>query len=84
MEPERKSNKKRRPKGGAKHQPGRGHDRKSGPGRKGRFSRRAAKRRQQEEDEARKAWGKWDALTDEVKRLLGSAEQPTMPRPRDG
>jgi hypothetical protein len=78
-----KPEKKRGPKGGIKHQPGRGHARKSAPAKKKRFARRTAKKRRQEEEEARKAWAEWDALSDDVKRLLGPAGQPKMPRPKD-
>ncbi len=74
---------KRGPKGGKKHRPGRGHDRKSGRSKKRRFSRKATKKRQQEEEEAKKAWEAWDRLSDDVKRLLGPAGQPPMPRSRD-
>jgi hypothetical protein len=82
--PENQPPKKRGPKGGIKHQPGRGHDRKSGRAKKKRFSRRAAKKRQQEDEDARKAWAEWDRLTEDVKRLLGPAGEPTVPRPSDG
>ena len=78
-----KREKKRGPRGGIKHQSGRGHDRKSAPKRKKRFTRKAAKKLQQREKDARKAWTDWDALPDDVKRLLGPAGQPTMPRPND-
>lgn len=83
MAEEEKPPKKRGPRGGIKHQPGKGHDRKSGPTKKQRFARKAAKKRQQQEEEARKAWEEWDNLPDEVKRLLGPAGQPKMPRPSD-
>jgi hypothetical protein len=76
--------KKRGPKGGIKHQPGRGHDRKSGRARKKRFVRKAARKRQQQEADARKAWEEWDRLPDDVKRLLGPAGEPNVPRPSDG
>jgi hypothetical protein len=70
--------KKKGSRGGVKHQPGRGHDTKSGPQRKKRFARKAAKK-----ETARKAWEKWDRLPDEVKKALGSAGQPKVPRPKD-
>lgn len=73
--------KKRGPKGGIKHQPGRGHDRKSSPSKKKRFARRAAQKRQEQEEDARKAWSEWDALPEEVKRLLGPTAAPRTPRP---
>lgn len=72
---------KRGPKGGVPHQPGRGHDRKSAPEKKKRFARKAAKKRQQLREAAKKAWTEWDRLPDDVKRLLGPAGQPPMPRP---
>ena len=74
---------KRGPKGGKKHQPGRGHDRESSAPKKRRFARKAAKKSQQQDDDARKAWEEWDKLPDDVKRLLGPSGEPKMPRPRD-
>jgi hypothetical protein len=75
--------KKKGPRGGVPHQPGRGHDRKSAPGKKKRFARKVAAKREQEEEEARRAWAAWDALPDATKKLLGPAGQPQMPRPKD-
>ena len=74
---------KRGPKGGKKHQPGRGHDRKSTGSKKKRFIRKAAKQRRQLNEESREAWAEWDALPPEVKKLLGPAGQPSVPRPFD-
>ena len=74
---------KRGPKGGKRHQPGHGHDRKSSGPKKKRFARKVAKKGRQQDQDARKAWEAWDKLPDNVKRLLGPAGQPTMPRPRD-
>jgi hypothetical protein len=76
--------KKRGPKRAIKHTPGRDHDRKSAHNRKKRFARKAAKKRQQKQAVARRAWKEWDALPDDVKRLLGPAAQPKMPRPTNG
>lgn len=73
----------RGPKGGVKHQPGYGHDRKSARAKKKRFARKAARKRQQQDEEARKTWEEWDKLPEEVKRLLGPTGQPSMPRPDD-
>jgi hypothetical protein len=81
---EEKPKKKRGPKGGIKHQPGRGHDRKSTPKKKKRFVQKVARKRRQQDEEARKAWKEWDALPDDVKRLLGPSGQPKMSRPDDG
>ena len=81
MDSEEKPAKKRGPKGGIKHNPGQGHDRKSDPVKKKRFSKKAVKKRLEQEEEARKAWAEWDQLADDVKRLLGPTGQPKMPRP---
>lgn len=75
--------KKRGPKGGVKHQPGRGHQRKSGPARKKRFARKALRKRRVREEATRKQWEEWDALPEDVKKLLGPAAAPRVPRPRD-
>lgn len=83
MAAEGKREKKRGPKGGIKQQSRRDHDRKSAPKKKKRFARKAAQKHQQKDDDAKKAWRAWDALPDDVKRLLGPAGQPTIPRPSD-
>lgn len=75
--------KKRGPKGGIKHQPGRGHDRKSTGVKKKRFVKKAAKKRRNEADEARAAWAEWDKLSEDAKKLLGPTQQPKMSRPDD-
>jgi hypothetical protein len=77
----RKPGKKRGPKGGIKHQPGRSHDWKSLRAKKKRFKRKAVRKREEEEEAARKAWAEWDALSDDAKRLLGPTRRPKMPRP---
>jgi hypothetical protein len=41
----------RGPKGGKKHQPGRGHDRKSEPSKQKRFAKRADQKRREHEEE---------------------------------
>jgi hypothetical protein len=74
--------KKRGPKGGIKHQPGRGHDAKSLPIKKKRFAKQAKKKRQREEEEARRQWAVWDSLTDDGKRMRPDLK-PEMPRPSD-
>ena len=84
MPPKKDSSKKRGPKGGIKHQPGRGHDRKSLAAKKKRFARKAAKKLTDAEANAREAWTDWDNLPDEVKQLLGPSAQPKPPRPDDG
>ena len=71
--------KARGPLGGIKHQPGRGHDRKSGLQRQRRFARKAIRLRQQEEEEIRKQWEVWDKLTEEQKKLLPKL-RPKAPR----
>ena len=78
----KKKQKKRGPKGGIKHQPGRGHDRKSKPQKVERFK-RAAKRKEQEHLEGlRRAWQTWDGLSDDAKKILFDLE-PSGPRPTD-
>lgn len=74
--------KKRGPKGGIKHQPGRGHDTKSGPIKKARHKKRAAKIRRQRKEEARKQWALWDGLSDEQKKWRPDL-RPKVPRPKD-
>jgi hypothetical protein len=74
--------KKRGPKGGIKHQPGRGHDRKSRPTKTERFKRRAKTKRQQREEEARRQWAEWDRLNDEQKKFL-TGLKPKLPRPKN-
>ena len=73
----------RGPQGGRKHQPGRGHDRKSSASKKKRFAEKAARKRNAEEGEAEKLWKEYDGLPDEVKKLLGPAGEPKLRRPRD-
>ena len=74
--------KKRGPKGGIKHQPGRGHDAKSNPVKKRRFSKDAKKKRRREQEEARRQWKLWDDMSDEQKKWRFELK-PTMPRPKD-
>jgi hypothetical protein len=74
--------KKRGPKGGIQHQPGRGHDSKSAPQRQDRFRRKARRKREQEREAAKKQWEVWDAFTDEQKKLRPEL-RPTLPRPAD-
>lgn len=75
--------KKRGPKGGIRHQPGRGHDSKSRAQTKKRFIRNAAKKRRDKEEEARRLWEEWDRLPDDAKKLLGRRGEPKVARPRD-
>lgn len=75
--------KKRGARGGVKHQPGKGHDRKSAERKKKRFIAKAAQKRRQVDEEAKKEWARYDELTDEQKRLLGPACIPQIPRPTD-
>jgi hypothetical protein len=83
MAAEQEGQEKRGPKGGVRHQPGRGHDRKSAREKKRRFARKMARRRRRREKDARKQWEQWDQLPEEVKKLLGPAGQPKVPRPSD-
>lgn len=72
--------KKRGPKGGIKHQPGKGHDRKSSAGKKKRFVKKAAKKRQQQNEDAKRAWIEWDQMPEDVKNFF---TPPAIPRPKD-
>lgn len=80
MSKKKAGKKKRGPKGGIKHQPGRGHDRKTLPIKKRRFEKLAEKKRRQKEGEARRQWEAWDSLDDYVKKKRPELE-PKMPRP---
>ncbi len=80
---EKEGPKKRGPKGGVKHTPGRGHDRKSGPPKKKRFRKKAAKMREEKKETARKLWKEWDEMAPELRRLLGPKGEPKLPRPKD-
>jgi hypothetical protein len=77
---EERSKKKRGPKGGMKHRPGREHDRKSAPHRKRKFQRRAKRERPEIHELARRQWEQWDALSDEKKKLPWDL-RPKIPRP---
>jgi hypothetical protein len=72
--------KKKGPKGGIKHTPGRGHVRKSGVQKRKRFQRKAARKRQRKEQELRRQWEEWDSLPPEVRKLRPESE-PRQPRP---
>lgn len=74
--------KKRGPRGGIKHKPGRGHDRKSGPAKTRRKMRKAARIRQEKLEEARRQWTVYDKLKEEVRKMCPELK-PTMPRPED-
>ncbi len=82
MADEKEEEKKRGPKGGVKHTPGRSHARKSGPPKKKRFRKRAAKRRQAQQESLRKQWQEWDSLLPEVQKLRPD-KKPKLPRPKD-
>ena len=83
MAAEQTPKKKRGPKGAIKHAPGRDHDRKSAVNRKKRFARKAANKRQQQDQATQQAWQAWDALSDDAKRLLGPNGVPKTLRPDD-
>jgi hypothetical protein len=70
------------PRGGVKHSPGKGHDTKSGLQRKKKFARKAARKRQKKKQGAKEQWERWDALTDEQRKLLMNMK-PSLPRPED-
>jgi hypothetical protein len=79
---EKETEEKKGLKGGVKHTPGRGHSRKSGPLKKKRFQKKAAKKRQAQQDDLRKQWEDWDSLPPEVQKLLPE-KKPKLPRPED-
>ncbi|HKA08031.1 MAG TPA: hypothetical protein VKD71_12285 [Gemmataceae bacterium] len=60
---------KRGPKGGTKHTPGRGHTRKSGPNKKKRFQAKARRKKAAEVAELAAKQAIWDALSPEVQEL---------------
>ncbi len=72
--------KARGPRGGVKHQPGRGHDRKSAPRRKKEFARKARRSREEEQQEIERQWAIWDKLDEEQRKLLHDL-RPRGPRP---
>jgi hypothetical protein len=74
--------KKRGPKGGVKHQPGRGHQKKSGAERKRRFAQKTLHSREELKERIRKQWEVWDTLTEEQRNLLPDL-QPERPREID-
>lgn len=74
--------KKKGPKGGVKHTPGRDHTRKSGPQKKKRFQKKVAKKRQTKKDELQKQWDEWDSLPTEVQKLRPDLE-PKLPRSKN-
>jgi hypothetical protein len=74
--------KKRGPKGGVRHTPGRGHTCKSGPQKKKRFQKKAARKRRTKQGNLRKQWQEWDALPPEVQKLRPELK-PEQPRPTD-
>jgi hypothetical protein len=77
---QKEADKKKGPKGGVRHTPGRGHARKSGLRKKARFAKKAAKKRQKQQEGLRKQWADWDALPPEVQWLLPE-RKPQLPRP---
>jgi hypothetical protein len=74
--------KARGPRGGVKHQPGRGHDSKSQSERKKQFARRQSRKRQAEDEDLKQRWAVWDRLTEDQRKLLPDLE-PAEPRPVD-
>lgn len=72
---------RRGPKGGRKHTPGRGHDRKSRRAKGKKFRKEAERKRRALEEEARRQWAKWDRMS-EFERRLFPEEKPALPRPK--
>ena len=63
MADEKEAEKKKGPKGGVKHTPGRGHTRKSSPRKKKRFEKKAATMRKREKESLRKQWAEFDLMS---------------------
>jgi hypothetical protein len=80
---EKEKPKKRGPRGGIYHTPGRGHDSKSSRAKKQRYRKRTAERRKDKEETARRLWKAWDDLPPEQRKLLGPKGQPKLPRPKN-
>ena len=74
--------KKKGPKGGVKHTPGRGHARKSGPQKKKQFAKKAAEIRKQTRESVRKQWAEWDAMPPDVQKFFPE-KKPKVLRPTD-
>jgi hypothetical protein len=79
---DKKAGKKRGPKGGVKHTPGRGHTSKSGSRKRKRFQKKAARKRAAKVHELRRKWDEWDSLPPEAQKLRPD-KKPTLPRPND-
>ncbi len=73
--------KKKGPKGGTKHTPGRAHDTKSSRSKKKRFQKKAARRQKEQEKLACRLWEEWDEMSPELRKLLGPKGEPKLPRP---
>jgi hypothetical protein len=80
---EKEAGKKKGPKGGVKHTPGRGHDRRSAPFKKKHFRRTAERIRREKEELARQLWKEWDEMSPEQRKLLGPKGEPKLPRPKN-
>ena len=65
----KKGAKKRGPRGGVKHKPGRGHDRKSATQKNKKFQKKAAKKKKAKAEDYAKKKKIWDDLSPEVKRF---------------
>jgi hypothetical protein len=77
---DKRRDKKRGPRGGIKHRPGRGHDRKSRPHAKERFRKKAAAKKAREEKSLRRTWHVWDSLTEDKPKMRPDLK-PNEPRP---
>jgi hypothetical protein len=73
---------KRGPKGGKKHTPGRGHERKSADKKQERFKKKALREREQKRKILEEEWKVWDSLSDGAKKLQPELK-PKEPRPPD-
>ena len=81
MADEKEGRKKRGPKGGIKHTPGRGHDAKSRLSKHKRFRRKAAKKRRAKLEDIARQWDEWESLPPEVQKLRPDM-RPKLPRPK--
>lgn len=82
MAKKRKKPLNRGPKGGEKHTPGRGHDRKSRTRKDKKRVKKARQRREELEAEARRQWQVWKPLSDFEKKMRPELK-PTLPEPDD-
>lgn len=74
---EEEATKKRGPKGGIPHTPGREHATKSGPRKKRRISKRLREKHRKRKEEERRRMDAYERLSDEQKKLLTPEDMKT-------